>query len=410
MLSKQAPLKIVFFSLIGLFGFFMVHLFFLRFQTGDIYPPYSSLRSDPLGTSALFESLEHLKSVRAVRNYYPVERLKSLEDITLFFLGIPFNKRHLISKKEYERIEKLMTSGTRLVVSLRPVSLKAAAKPSKKNKDNTKKDTDKTQKEPADADAASMDFFKTIGVSVHTQKKDRDHDKPFSVQAVSPDTSVNPLSWPLGLWFEPLSEDWQTLLTAEDKPVMIEKKWGQGSIVLAADSYIFSNESLKNNTDRYLLSRLCAAKPVMMFDEFHFGIQKRLTIATLIRKYNLYGPMVIFVVFIVLIIWKRTSCLIPPGVQNEDSDLLSNSSELIKPKDNLSGLANLLTHHIAGTDLINECRSAWKAAFVKDNIASKKYANLYEKILARPSHIKRKTDPVDEYNRICRILSQEEKR
>ena len=27
-------------------------------ETGDVYPPYSSLRTDPLGAKALYESLE----------------------------------------------------------------------------------------------------------------------------------------------------------------------------------------------------------------------------------------------------------------------------------------------------------------------------------------------------------------
>jgi hypothetical protein len=36
------------------------HLFVLRFQTGDVYPAYSSLRSDPLGARVFYESLENL--------------------------------------------------------------------------------------------------------------------------------------------------------------------------------------------------------------------------------------------------------------------------------------------------------------------------------------------------------------
>ena len=36
------------------------HLFQLRFEQGDIYPAYSSLRADPLGTKVFYESLETL--------------------------------------------------------------------------------------------------------------------------------------------------------------------------------------------------------------------------------------------------------------------------------------------------------------------------------------------------------------
>ena len=33
----------------------------LRFESGDVYPVYSSLRSDPLGTRAFYDSLEDLE-------------------------------------------------------------------------------------------------------------------------------------------------------------------------------------------------------------------------------------------------------------------------------------------------------------------------------------------------------------
>ena len=57
----------------------LIYLFLLRFETGDVYPPYSSLRSDPLGTMALCESLEKIPGVEVRRdlrdaNVLPEER------------------------------------------------------------------------------------------------------------------------------------------------------------------------------------------------------------------------------------------------------------------------------------------------------------------------------------------------
>ena len=53
--------------LIFIFGLFQ--LFVLVFKTGDIYPAYSSLRSDPLGTRALYESLKKFDHIAVQRNY-----------------------------------------------------------------------------------------------------------------------------------------------------------------------------------------------------------------------------------------------------------------------------------------------------------------------------------------------------
>ena len=36
------------------------HLFSLRFEQGDMYPPYSSLRADPMGLKVWFEALQRL--------------------------------------------------------------------------------------------------------------------------------------------------------------------------------------------------------------------------------------------------------------------------------------------------------------------------------------------------------------
>lgn len=45
-------------AIVLLFAFGLVQLFRWRFEAGDVYPPYSSLRTDPMGTQALFESFQ----------------------------------------------------------------------------------------------------------------------------------------------------------------------------------------------------------------------------------------------------------------------------------------------------------------------------------------------------------------
>src|SRR5438445_12104910 len=45
------------------------YLFRVRFDVGDVYPEYSSLRADPLGTMALCESLERMPGISVRRDY-----------------------------------------------------------------------------------------------------------------------------------------------------------------------------------------------------------------------------------------------------------------------------------------------------------------------------------------------------
>jgi len=62
-------------------------LFSLRFEAGDVYPPYSSLRADPLGTKALHDSLAFLDSRRVARHYRPLDKLDDPRNTTVLWLG-----------------------------------------------------------------------------------------------------------------------------------------------------------------------------------------------------------------------------------------------------------------------------------------------------------------------------------
>ena len=51
------------------FGFGLFQLFKLRYEVGDVYPQYSSLRSDPLGTMIFYESLEQFPHLSVRRDF-----------------------------------------------------------------------------------------------------------------------------------------------------------------------------------------------------------------------------------------------------------------------------------------------------------------------------------------------------
>lgn len=418
MRSNSLLVKIGFFLLAGMFCFFILNLFLLRFKTGDIYPRYSSLRSDPLGTRALFDALSGLKNINVTRNYSSAYQLTDHHDNCIFFLGIPFEKYHFVSKEEYGQIEDMVTSGARLIISLRTLHQAPFEKTIKKSMEKKQTDEkdgkdlnhkDKNKKKENDEELLckkTIKLFQKTGLIVHFENNDQVNGMAHSHQPLRSMGFVNPVSWPFKLWFEPEGEDWKTILSVNTKPVVVEKKWGKGSILVAADSYIFSNESLKYNTDRHLLAWLCGTKKNIIFDEFHLGVQKHPGIATLIKRYNLSASVILFCGLIILFVWKNSSSLIPPDEENEMYAILDD--EQLKPNDNFSGLANLLGHHIAKKDLINQCREAWKSAFVKDNKASEKHKQLYEKICIEDRRKSSKSKPIDKYIHICRIIAEKE--
>lgn len=89
----------------------LFHLVSNRFAVGDVYPSYSSLRSDPIGAKALYDSLEILHRGPR-RTYIPLSDFKA-SNATLLLLGTPYREvpegRHLLP---------IATQGNTIVIGL----------------------------------------------------------------------------------------------------------------------------------------------------------------------------------------------------------------------------------------------------------------------------------------------------
>src|SRR5262245_56883961 len=114
---KRLPLILLLLALLG-FLFGLALLFHLRFEAGDIYPEYSSLRADPLGAKALYESAGKLLVAR--RNYQALSKLGHGRQTTLFYLGVEQDDLEL-TPDEWSDFESFVAGGGRLVISLLPM-------------------------------------------------------------------------------------------------------------------------------------------------------------------------------------------------------------------------------------------------------------------------------------------------
>ncbi len=89
-------------------------------ETGDSYPPFSSMRSDPLGSKALYESLAALP-VLTVDRLYKERRTMDDPHEALLVMGLnPFAWSEL-KDKQLEEYEKLVKEGGRLIIAFVPV-------------------------------------------------------------------------------------------------------------------------------------------------------------------------------------------------------------------------------------------------------------------------------------------------
>ena len=74
----RKPLLTLLLALLLAVGFCsgLARLFTLRYESGDVYPPYSTLRADPLGAKGIYEAVGQLRGVETRRNFQPLKKLQ----------------------------------------------------------------------------------------------------------------------------------------------------------------------------------------------------------------------------------------------------------------------------------------------------------------------------------------------
>ena len=102
------------------------HLFRLRFETGDVYPPYSSLRADPLGTMAFYESLARLPGISVSRDFTEANRLPPPAGTTYLHLAARSHDWDRLPEALFREIEGFVLRGGRLVVAFYPEAFASA--------------------------------------------------------------------------------------------------------------------------------------------------------------------------------------------------------------------------------------------------------------------------------------------
>src|SRR5436309_11142014 len=122
MLSKDKALLLPLSVLLTVFGLGVLRLFQLRFEAGDVYPPYSSLRSDPLGTKAFYQSLATLRGPAVQRFLQRLDQLPEGRNTTLFVFGADSIEMNRSTAEEYARLEQFMFEGGRIVISFAPLN------------------------------------------------------------------------------------------------------------------------------------------------------------------------------------------------------------------------------------------------------------------------------------------------
>ncbi|MDR3401791.1 MAG: hypothetical protein P4L99_04755 [Chthoniobacter sp.] len=376
----------------------LARLFVLRYEVGDSYPPYSSLRADPLGTKALAAALDELPNVEVRRNFKPLPRVHPGGPVTLVYAGV--GHRAVWTDQELLAFDTLVLNGSRAVFTFFPVETPPTENEEKRSKEEERrKKKDKTDTEDSgdkkkDATDEKKDAKKDKDSSKRDRKKakkkkadDAEEDEPRTfidfgevakrwgfnfgylpeekgkayyrhAALIEPGGHLeSDISWHSALYFKDLKPQWKVLYMCGTMPVIIERKFGQGSIVLVADSFLVSNEALRSERHPQLLSRLFSGPPTVIFDEEHNNLREDPGIASLARKYRLHGVIAGLALLALFFVWKNMVRFIPAYTSSSVED------NVVAGRESSEGFVNLLRRSISPSAVFGVCVEEWRKSF-----------------------------------------------
>ncbi len=309
---------------------------------GDVYPPYSSFRSDPLGTRALFEALGEQPDLDVKRLLSPLPAGPDAASAVVLAAGLPVEVLEGATREEAEEAEAFLRAGGRLVLALRTDD--AADVP---------RTTHGGKKGSAPRPRPTVDLPDRWGVAVRPAASAPVTAARRAPGADAPGRPLPPtLSWRSHLRLELRSGQWTTLYAVDGAPVVASRPFGRGTLVLLTDASLLTNEAMRKERASAFLARLVGEKKTVLFDETHLGVEEREGLMTLMRRHRLGGFLLAALLVAGLWMWRYATGLLPP---QDDPAARPRASG----RDSFEGLVRLLARGIPPSRLLAAALAEW---------------------------------------------------
>lgn len=306
---KKTGSRVLLVSLAAVFAGGVLYLFNRQFARGDAYPAYSTSRSDPAGAKVIFESLSRLPGVTVARSYQPLDRLADRES-TVLLLGLEPYSFAMKPDAEVHALEELAQRGNRLVLAMADASGREPPRP------------------------APLERLWGVRFGLDFDKEG--HGNLYFAEAKS----------------------WEIVEGSGTRPMVIEKVFGKGSVVLVANGRMFDNQSVADARQTALLARMIGPHTRIVFDEAHFGIVESGSVVALARRFRLHGLALGLAICAMLFIWKNASSF--PPVESAPRE------EKVFGRTSVAGLVTLLRRHIPPDRLAAACWQEWLKSHARD--------------------------------------------
>ncbi len=376
-----------------------------RFIEGGLYPHYASFRTDPMGTSVFYETLDRLGDYSVTRNLKPLHRLKGLDgESVILLLGYPRGELELLRAPGDSELLRAVEAGARLVITLNPELVPEMFKPSvpepaeewleerRRIREEQLRRTSGEEKEKGSPDGgAGKEALEVAEEELERLEEEMPEqvgplfttrtgfdfsipegfERPAEGWKLTAGASLSPGGVPLELPFwrsqyraEIRDPAWKAAALVGKKPVVIERPWGLGRIVVTTDSYFVSNESLHFEAGAEFLLWLLGDKRKVVFDETIHGSVESGGAMKLIRRYRAHG--VFFGLFVCFILWAwRSASTLVPGYAGSETGPGSAGGQ-VAAEETAAGFIRLLRRSVPPSMLMLQCVKVWKESLITE--------------------------------------------
>lgn len=396
--ANRLRLGLILLGVLLLGGFFTV--LERRFAEGGLYPHYASFRTDPMGTSAYYETLDRLEGIEVSRNLKSLNNLKELDGETvILLLGYPREDFDNLRAPVNSEVMRAVDEGGRLVITLNPELVPEAFKPKLSEKEEDwveerrrireermrralEREQEKEESDGGDdrkegdkedeSERLEQEMVETAGplfttytgfdfLTLEGFERPEGGWETESGEALASGGIPSELpNWRSQFRLKLIDPAWKSVALVDGKPVVIERQWGRGSIVVTTDSYFVSNESLHFGAEAGFLLWLLGDKTRVVFDETIHGTVETGGAMKLIRRYRAQGVFLGLLVFLILWAWRSASTLVP-GCEENERGLVSGTGA-VAGEETGSGFTRLLRRSVPPSALLSECVEVWRGS------------------------------------------------
>jgi len=424
--GKSSKTLLIFAAIMAVaFGYGLLQLFSRWLSVEESLPAYSTLRADPIGAKAFYEAAALLPGIQVCQNYHRLSKVEARPNTTLFCLGVephgsvagcptcssypgpdsgaPLPSKNAEMEQEVvEAFERAAATGGRVVLTFLPQpepppdvegqveefarklagirGQRSENRDEIQGKEGRKSEKDAEEREPWWA-PRTVSLAERWGVAFEYEELPKDPQGAYQpAEAICQVEKDLPkaIPWHTALYFSVLQPHWRTIYARDGNPVLIQRQFGRGSLVLSADSYCLSNEGLAYERQPQLLAWLVGSGTDLVFDEFLKGIEEKPNIMTLARKYRLYGFFFGVGFAALLFIWKNSVSLAAPYPDSALPDGFSYPTQ----EEVSDGLANLLRRSIPERELLAVCYEEWSKTIARSRKGPRDIADRVRQVVA----------------------------